>query len=242
MELSGRTITQTIMKRLLLLPILFILVTTIVSAQDTMVPLNKAKRNTFISVELGQIYYRDHVSDPEGIFLSNQFNGPVFGIYLEQELNGKLSIEAGVRFRNHQTQIINECSGFTTERKVFQIPLRINYTLWQRGRFQVKTFAGINASSRLPEGASSDSEGELSYHYLTDNPAISMAPEVGVKVDYRVSPRMRIGMFASYVMSLSDLEPTTIRYSIEGNAPVRAISRNQSNYFQVGFRISYLLR
>ncbi len=230
------------MKKIFVISIIILISVLDLKAQEGTDKQKKAKGRTFIGVEFGRTYFRDEVSDPGGKFTSSQFNTPTFGIFIEHELTPKFSIESGIAVRNFRNSLRSDCSVYTTENSVIQIPLRFNYTLWEKGRFKLKAYAGVNTSFQSAGDSGIQTGSELSYNYLTDGPDLLFTPEIGLKLDYQVNDRIKLGVFASYVMSPRDLNQTIINYSVEGNAPLQAISRNPGSYFQAGFRVSYLLR
>lgn len=230
------------MKKLLIVLIALVFSNLCLTAQDNTGQLKKPKRNTYISVEIGRNYFKDQVEDPGGKFIARKFNTPTFGVLIEHELSPRLSIETGIALRSFNTSLRSDCSVLNSETSIFQVPIRLNYTLWEKGKFKLKAFAGLNTSFQDVGSSGLLTSPELSYNFQSDGPAILIAPEVGLKLDYQVNKRIKVGAFASYVLSNGNLDRTVINYSTEGNAPIQAISRSRGSYFQAGFRVSYLLR
>lgn len=229
------------MKKILLLLFILIISAITIQAQETTGHLKKPKNNTYLSVELGRSYFKDEVSDPLDMFRSQHFNTPTFGVLIEHELNPRLSIETGIAFRRFRTSLRSECDVLNTETSIFQVPLRLNYTLWEKGRFKLKAFTGINVSFQDVGRSGRVTGSELSYNFQSDGPAVIIAPELGLKLDYQVNKRMKLGVFASYVWSNHNLDRTIINYTVEDSSPIQAITNTRGSYFQAGFRVSYRL-
>ena len=230
------------MKKLLILTITLLLAMVNLEAQDNSGHLKKPKGKTYISVELGRSYFEDQVSDPGEKFVAGKFTTPTFGVLVEHELSPRWSIETGITLRRFRTSLSSDCFVQNIETSIFQVPIRFNYTLWEKGKFQLKAFAGLNTSFQDVGNSGSLSSRDFNYTFQSDGPAVLIAPELGLKLDYHVSKRLKVGVFASYVLSNRNLDRTVVNYTLENNSPIQAVSSSQGSYFQAGFRVSYLLK